>query len=169
MGSGCYWVSFGMVAVLLGAGSALFGQTASTGAVIGATFDPSGSVLPGVSVGLSTHDGLDTKSSLSDENGTFVFPSVPPGTYDLEATKIGFQPLNISNFHVDVTETVRLELHLAIASHVERMHVSSDMLMVQVDDSALGRVVNTEAINDLPLVNRNFTQITSLSPLATPP
>jgi hypothetical protein len=162
--SGCYWAWFGMLAVLLGAGSAAFGQTASTGAVIGAAFDPSGSVLPGVSVSLSARDGLDAKSSLSDANGSFVFPSVPPGTYDLEATKTGFQSLTISNLHVDVTETLRVELHLAIASHVERMHVSSDMLMVQVDDSALGRVVNTEAINDLPLVNRNFTQITGLSP-----
>jgi Carboxypeptidase regulatory-like domain/TonB-dependent Receptor Plug Domain len=164
MRSGCYWASLGMVAVLLGAGSAVFGQTASTGALIGVTFDPSGAVLPGVSLALLTHNGLDTKSSLSDENGSFVFLSMPPGTYDLKAAKTDFQPLTISNLHVDVTETLRLEVHLAIAGPVERMHISSDMLMVQVDDSALGRVVNTKAISDLPLVNRNFTQITSLSP-----
>jgi hypothetical protein len=78
-----YRALFGMLAVLLGAGSVLFGQTASTGAVIGATFDPSGAILPGVTVRLSTHDSLDRKSSLSDENGAFVFPSVPPGTYAL--------------------------------------------------------------------------------------
>lgn len=36
--------------------------------------------------------------------------------------------------------------------------------MVQLDSSALGRVVNATALNDLPLVTRNFTQISGLSP-----
>ena len=57
-----------------------------------------------------------------------------------------------------------MELLLAVASHVESTQVSPDALMVQVDASALGRVVDTKALTELPLVNRNFTQITSLSP-----
>jgi Carboxypeptidase regulatory-like domain/TonB dependent receptor len=160
----CYWVSFGTMAVLLTTGSVLFAQTASTGAVIGVTFDPSGSILPGVSIRVSTHDARDPKFSVSDENGSFSFPSLAPGTYELEATKTDFKPVRVTNLEIHVTEILRLELHLAIASPVAVTHVSANILMVQLDDSALGRVVNTNAINDLPLVNRNFTQITSLSP-----
>ena len=164
MQSRCYWVLLGMGGVWLTAASGLSSQTASAGAVTGVTFDPSGSILPGVSIRLSTHDTLDTKSSVSDENGAFAFPALPPGTYDLQASKTDFKPLAIPNLQINVTETLRLELHLAVASHVERTQVSSETLMVQVDSSALGRVVNAKALNDLPLVNRNFTQITSLSP-----
>jgi len=164
MRSKCHYVSFGLVAVLLGTGSVLFGQTASTGAVTGVTFDPSGSILPGVSIRLWPHHALDPKSSVSDERGSFSFPSLGPGTYKLEATKTGFKPVTITNLQVHVTEIFRLELHLAIASPVEVTQVLSNTPMVQSDDSALGRVVNTKALNDLPLVNRNFTQITGLSP-----
>jgi hypothetical protein len=164
MQSKSHYVSFGLVAVLLGTGSVLFGQTALTGAVTGITFDPSGSILPGVSIRLSPHHALDPKSSVSDEHGSFSFPSLVPGTYKLEATKTGFKPITVTNLQVHVTEILRLELHLTIAGPVEVTQVSSKMPMVQFDDSALGRVVNTKALNDLPLVNRNFTQITGLSP-----
>jgi hypothetical protein len=132
--------------------------------VTGVTLDPSGFILPGVSIRLSPHHALDPKSSVSDEHGSFSFPSLGPGTYKLEATKTGFKPVIITNLQVHVTEILRLELHLAITGPVEVMQVSSNMPMVQLDNSALGRVVNTKALNDLPLGNRNFTQITGLSP-----
>jgi Carboxypeptidase regulatory-like domain/TonB dependent receptor/TonB-dependent Receptor Plug Domain len=164
MRSRCYWVPFGMVVASLAAATSISGQTASTGAVVGVTTDPSGSLLPGVSIRLSMHDNLSPSSSISDMNGAFVFPALPPGTYDLQATKIDFKPLAILNLQVNVTETLHLELHLVLASHAEHLQVSSETLMVQVDSSALGRMVNAKALNDLPLVNRNFTQITSLSP-----
>ena len=163
MRSKCHYV-LGLVAVLLGAGTALFGQTASTGALTGVTIDPSGSILPGVSIRLSAHHTLGTKSSVSDARGSFTFPSLVPGTYKLEATKTDFKPVIIANLQVHVAEISRLELHFIIAGPVEVTQVSSNMPIVQFDDSALGRVVNTKALNDLPLVNRNFTQITSLSP-----
>jgi hypothetical protein len=164
MQSKSHYVSFGLVAVLLGTGSVLFGQTALTGAVTGITFDRSGSILSGVSIRLSPQHALDPKSSVSDEHGSFSFPSLVPGTYKLEAIKTDFKPITITNLQVHVTEILRLELHLTIAGPVEVTQISANMPMVQFNDSALGRVVNTKALNDLPLVNRNFTQITGLSP-----
>lgn len=164
MGSWLYCACLRAVAALLATALGVAAQTASTGAIIGVALDPSGSVLPGVLIQLSTRGARDTKSSISDAKGSFSFPALAPGTYDLEATKTDFKPLSMSNLHVAVTETRRLEIHLALASHVESTQVSADTLMVQVDTSALGRVVNTKALTDLPLVNRNFTQIISLSP-----
>lgn len=158
------WAFLWMLILSLAATAGLSSQTASTGAIIGVTFDPSGALLPGVSIRLSTDDNLAAKSSVSDANGTFVFPALPPGTYGLQATRTDFKPITISKLQVHVTETLRLELHLAIASQAEHTQVSSETPMVQVDSSALGRVVNSETLNDLPLVTRNFTQITSLSP-----
>ena len=63
-----------------------------------------------------------------------------------------------------VAETLRLELHLEPAVYVQRTQVFSDTPMVQVGTSALGRVLNEAAIDGLPLVTRNFSQIAGLSP-----
>ena len=142
----------------------VYSQTASTGALTGVTLDPSGATLPRVSVRLARSDGTETMAVSSDENGLFRFFLLPPGTYQVRASKVDFKTLRHPEIHVHVTETLRLQLHLALATRVERTEVFSDPPMVQLDTSALGRVVNEETVSRLPLVTRNFTQITGLSP-----
>jgi hypothetical protein len=142
----------------------MYSQTASTGALTGVTLDPSGAILPRVSVHLAKSDGTETMSADSDENGLFGFFLLPPGTYEVQASKVDFKILRQPEIHVHVTETLRLQLHLELATRVEQTQVFSDHSMVQFDTSALGRVVNEETVSRLPLVTRNFTQIAGLSP-----
>jgi len=142
----------------------LHGQTASTGALTGETLDPSGAVLSGVILHLIREDGSEAESATSDKNGQFGFLLLRPGTYEVQASKADFKPVSQSNIHVHVTETVRLQLHLELAIRLEKTQVLSNPLMVQLDTSALGRVVYDETVSRLPLVTRNFTQITGLSP-----
>jgi len=108
--------------------------------------------------------GSEARSATSDSNGRFGFFLLRPGTYELQASEVDFKLVSQRNIHVHVTETLRLELHLELATRVEQTQVSSAPLMVQFDTSALGRTVNQEAISRLPLVTRNFAQIASLSP-----
>jgi Carboxypeptidase regulatory-like domain/TonB dependent receptor len=143
------------------------GQTSSTGALTGETLDPSGAVLPGVILQLITEGGSKAESATSDKNGQFGFLLLRPGIYEVRASKPDFKPISQSDIHVHVTETVRLQLHLELAIRVEKTQVLSNPLMIQLDTSALGRVVNDETVNGLPLVTRNFTQITGLSPGVT--
>lgn len=138
-------------------------QTASTGAVIGLTMDPSGAVVPDVTMNLVENKTGQVLSATSDENGRFAFLLLPPSTYELRASKIDFRPVNLEDLHVYVTETLRFELRLELATRFESAQVSSDSLMIQLDSSSLGRVLNEEAVSGLPLVTRNFTQITGLS------
>jgi hypothetical protein len=142
-------------------------QTTSTGALAGATLDPSGAELPGVALSLTQRETGRTESATSDEHGRFSFLLLPPGTYQLQAIKADFDPLNLTELHISLTETLRLELHLQLAAHLERAMVSSEPVMVQTDTAALGRVVNENSVSGLPLVTRNFAQITGLSPGVT--
>ena len=142
----------------------MYSQTASTGALTGETLDPSGAILRWVSVRLARLDGTETMAVSSDENGLFGFFLLPPGAYEVQASKVDFKPVHQTNIHVYVTETLRLQLHLELATREEKTRVVSDPLMAQLDTSALGRAVDKETLSRLPLVTRNFTQITGLSP-----
>jgi hypothetical protein len=97
-------------------------QTSSSGALGGVAFDPSNAVLPGVSIQVQKESGGEVKSTFSDENGRFVIQLLPPGTYQLQASKTNFRTLTLSNLHIYVTETLRLDLHLQVAdmSNVQR-------------------------------------------------
>ncbi len=158
------WAWLGVFAIGLGPVSPTFGQTASTGAVTGIALDPSGAVLPGVVVHLAKEGGGERMSATSDENGRFGFLLLPPGRYELQSSIRDFELVSLPEINIHVTETLRIELHFRIATRLQRAQVSSNPLMVQLDSSALGRVVNEDAVSGLPLVTRNFAQIASLSP-----
>ena len=141
-----------------------FCQTASTGALAGIVLDPSGAVIPGAEVHLTSQQTGDTAAATSDGAGNFHFLLLTPGSYQLQVSKAGFALLRLSSTNVPVTETLRVELHLRLASVAGSVQVSSEAPMVQTDTIALGRVVNQTAVSGLPLVTRNFAQIAALSP-----
>jgi hypothetical protein len=140
------------------------GQTASTGALAGVTLDPSRVVLPGAAISLINQETSEEESTTSDEQGRFGFQFLSPGRYELQASKSSFEPLRGVAIDITVTEVLRIELHLRLAKLQQSIRVSSDVLMIQTDNSALGREVSGSMLTNLPLVTRNYTQIAILSP-----
>ena len=82
------------------------------------------------------------QSATSDANGRFVFLLIPPGKYALHASKPDFEQVSLPEINISITETLRLDLHLGVATRLERVQVSSEPTMVQFEHSSLGRVVN---------------------------
>ena len=140
-------------------------QTASSGALTGVALDPTGAVLTGVVIRLANQDNGAIQSATSDKDGRFSFLLLPPGRYELQASKTGADTLIASaTIDVSVTEVVHLELHLRLATVFQNIKVFAEAATIQTDSSALGKVVNETAVSGLPLVTRNFAQIASLSP-----
>src|SRR5271165_6875285 len=65
-------------------------QTASTGALIGEVLDPSGRGIPNAAVEAKNQETAVSRSTVSDEDGHFAFPLLPPGTYQVEVVKAGY-------------------------------------------------------------------------------
>jgi hypothetical protein len=142
----------------------LWAQSPSTGALIGRTLDPSGAAISGVKIQIIGRDTAVTLSTASDEQGRFGFQLLSPGNYALQAVKPSFDPLQLDDINISVTETLRIELRLHLATVAQHIEVRSELSMVQTEDSALGRVVYGAAVTGLPLVTRNYAQIAGLSP-----
>src|SRR6266496_3900906 len=62
-----------------------------TGVIEGIIKDPTGAVLPGVTVE-ATSSGSGTIVATSDAKGAYRFPRVPPGVYNVKATLVGYKP-----------------------------------------------------------------------------
>jgi hypothetical protein len=154
-----------IVTVALIFSSRVRSQTASTGALTGVALDPTGAVLTGAVVRLANQDNGAIQSATSDKDGRFNFLLLPPGRYELQASKTGSDTLIASaTIDVSVTEVVHLEMHLRPATVFSSIKVYAEAATVQIDSSALGKVVNERAVSGFPLVTRNFSQIASLSP-----
>ena len=142
----------------------LFSQTASTGAIAGTVTDPSGAVLAGASVKVTNETTGESRTIISGHDGIFLAPLLLPGKYRVEVTTNGFKTLVRTGVPVFVTEKQDLHLTLQVGTKTETIEVEALTQLLKTEDAALGNVTEGESVSELPLVNRNFTQIVGLSP-----
>src|SRR6266550_866362 len=150
--------------LLFGFTGALFAQTAATGALKGTVTDPSGSVVPGVTMKVTSNETGQTRTAITQSNGTYLVPLLPLGEYRLETSAKGFKTVTFQNIPIHVTETALLDIHLKVGAITETVTVNDVPELVQTNSSALGSVTDQRMVETLPLVTRNYTQILGLSP-----
>ncbi len=166
VGDFCHLLAMHMflVCVLLGISHELFAQTAATGALRGTVTDPSGGVLPGVTIKVTSATTGQTRTAVTQANGVYLVPFLPVAVYRVEASNKGFKTAVFEKVEVDVTETKVVDVHLEVGSFTETVTVQAQPPQLETTSSALGNVTEQRMVDDLPLVTRNYTQILGLSP-----
>ncbi len=159
-----HMVCAALVAIALISPVPTTGQTATTGAVSGTVSDRSGAVVPDASIEAVNEVTGQRSATNSQANGRYLLPLLPPARYRVAVRKVGFKTAVRSYISVNVIETSRLDVVLDVGDVSERVVVEAEPTMVQTETSALGRVVDGRAVESLPLVTRNYTQIIVLSP-----
>jgi hypothetical protein len=139
-------------------------QSAATGALKGTITDPSASVVPDVSVKVTSYNTGQARTASTQGNGSYLLPLLPPGEYKVEASAKGFKSVIIENVAIHVTETSTLDIRLQVGSVAETIDVQDLGELVQTNSSALGNVTDQRMVENLPLVTRNYMQILGLSP-----
>jgi Cna protein B-type domain. len=81
----------------------LFAQT--TGRIVGTIEDAQGAVLPGVTVTVTSPQLQGASTTVTDANGQFRFPSLPPGAYHVKAELAGFKSMD-NDVRVNIDQTV---------------------------------------------------------------
>jgi hypothetical protein len=137
-------------------------QTAAT--IAGVVTDGSGAVLPGVTVTVrNTGTGL-TRSAVTGVEGRYVVPSLQPGSYEVRAELDGFTPHVRRDLHLAVAETQALNIVLQVGGVAIEEVVVGQVPLVNTSTSELSYLVNAQAIEQLPLNGRNYTDLAFLQP-----
>src|ERR1700733_12408465 len=139
-------------------------QTPGTGAIQGTVYDPSGRTVAKATIAIENDGTHLSRIVTTNGDGVFTVPLLAPGSYSLVIKGAGFEEKDAHAVPVVVSETSTIEVRLALAKVGETVEVTADAEMAQTQSSALGRAVDQQAIEALPLANRNYTQILSLSP-----
>ena len=141
----------------------MYGQTANTGAIAGSVSDPSGAPVAGAAVVINREATGEERDLTTNAEGIFSVPFLTPDNYDLTVRAPGFKPLVLKSVLVQITEVSRLKIQLTISSAKEQITVSAKPPLLQTENATLGRVIGQQTIVDLPLVNRNYTEILGLT------
>ena len=158
-----YFLALSAIFLIMTA-SAVLCQTPGTGAISGVVYDPAKRVIANAEV-LAVNEATHASRSVqTSADGVFRVSLLLPGNYAVTVKAAGFTEQTARSVQVTVSETSSLSLTLAIAAAGTNVQVTSDAEMAQLESSTLGGVVDEEAIQALPLSNRNYTQILGLSP-----
>ena len=153
-----------LLCALFASGGLLPAQTGGTGALSGAVSDPSGAMVVGARVTVRNVATGDTRTVQTNDHGIYVVPLLIPGQYTVEITKEGFKTASSPDVQVIVAETKVFNVPLQTGTVTETITVASSAVQLQTESSELGRVTNSQMIENLPLVTRNYTQIIGLNP-----
>ena len=85
--------------------SSLMAQTARTGALAGTVTDPTGAVVPNVTVTATNSDTGQVRTAKTGGDGVYSLSLLPPGTYKVNFAVSGFRTSEISGVKINVTET----------------------------------------------------------------
>jgi len=145
--------------VVLAASVAARAQT--VGSIEGRITDSSGALLPGVTVEATSPNLQGTRTSVTQRDGSYRFPAVPPGSYVVRAHLDGFRPAEkAATVSLDATATVDMVLQLAAA---EQVVVLGQAPLIDTTSTTTGTTYTSGVIAQLP-VDRNYADIVRANP-----
>jgi hypothetical protein len=140
--------------VLLGPPLALaqIGQTAS---LTGTVTDATGAILPGATVTVSGEALIGgTRVAVSDENGVYRFPALPPGVYKVMAELSGFKTFSQETVRLQLGQTIVVDPKLEVGGLQETVTITGESPVVDVKSSAAQKNLTEEVMENIPFTSR---------------
>ena len=133
-----------------------------TAALNGQIADHDGLAVAGVKVqALNAGTGV-SYLAITNEIGLYGFPALPAGTYNVTATKDGFQRAVRPGVELHVSDVISLNFSLQVGSAAQSVIVEGGAPLVETTSSEMGGLINSKEIEELPLNGRNYIDLSLL-------
>jgi hypothetical protein len=154
-------IAVAMLSFLL-IGVQAFGQSSSA-SLSGKVLDASKAVLPGATVTATNTSTGVTSTTLTNNVGSYSFPSLPPGTYKVTAEMPSFQTQAKTDVALGISGQARLDFELAVAVTGEVIEVVTSAQNVLIESSSsTGTVLQPQAVTQLPLVSNDVMDLINI-------
>jgi hypothetical protein len=145
-------------------GSLCFGQQL-TGTLSGTTFDQSGAVVPNAAVSMKNSASGDIRTTVSNGSGNFSITAVQPGTYSVTVSAPGFKSWREDGIVFAQGDNKTLpNISLLVGQAEQVVEVTTGAAIVALDTAEVSTVLNTELIQDVPIVGRDAGELLKLLP-----
>lgn len=137
--------------------------SATTATVIGTVADSSGGTLPGVTVNLSGTSMMGVQSTVTTEDGSYRFISVPPGEYKLTFDLPGFSTITREAVRLTANFTATINVTMGMAALQENVTVTGASPVVDTTSTSISTTFDKETLANLPSA-RDYWAILSEAP-----
>ena len=137
---------------------------AGAASVFGRVTDQSDAIVPDAEVEVkNTETGITTQVK-TNEDGIYVAPSLPPGSYLMAVRKQGFRTVSVTGITLNVQDNLSRNFILQVGSAVESVTVRADSATIDTTDASVGTVIDRNFVETLPLNGRSFNTLLQLTP-----
>ena len=139
-------------------------QTPGTGAISGIVVDPSNRAVTNAEVMVVNQQTHVSRNVQTSSEGLFRIPLLVPGVYSVTVNSPGFAGSSTTEVPVVASEVSSINVSLMVATARVTVQVNGGADRAELESSTIGGLVDTTAMEALPLSSRNYTQIIGLSP-----
>jgi outer membrane receptor protein involved in Fe transport len=143
-------------------GTLAYGQV-DTATIVGTVHDTSGAVIVGGAITVTATDTGIKTTARTDTTGNYVVTPLRVGNYSVSVEATGFKTETHSGIVLEVQDRLRVDFIMQVGSIAEVVNIQSELPVVETETSALGDVVTSQQVTDLPLNGRDFTQLATLT------
>lgn len=140
----------------------------NTAQINGTVTDSSGAVVPNVTVTVANPDTGFTRSAKTTDAGAFIVPFLAPGKYNLRTEARGFASVSQRDIALAVGQHSTINLTLKPGTADEVIEVTGEPPLIEQTRSEIGGSVSQVEVKELPLIDRNFANLTALIPGVRP-
>jgi outer membrane receptor protein involved in Fe transport len=134
------------------------------GSIGGTVTDPSGAVLPGVTVNITSITRQTTDSVVTNESGLFLKERLLPGPYKVQAELTGFKTAVVPRVEVGVDSQTPVQFILEVGQLTDEVTVTGGATLLTTDRADVAMRFDSRQLTDLPVLDRNFTKFLLLTP-----
>lgn len=158
-------IFLGLLAILLALALVPSGfAQKTTGTITGAVTDDSGAFVADANVTITSVQTGASRTGQTNSEGSFSFPDLNPGMYNISVTKAGFKKVQEKNIELHVSDITNVPVKLPLGAIAETVVVEASAVQVETQTGTVGNVVNGQEVRELPLNGRNFVQLTTMMP-----
>jgi hypothetical protein len=133
------------------------------GTILGTVTDLTGAFIVSAVVTLSNHNNGVKRSTITSDNGSYQFLSVPVGEdYEVEVEAAGFQKSVQSRITLQVNQSYRADFQLQVGTAAQSVEVSAVGVQVETNKTQLGDVIDDTKMTTLPLNGRSYIDLLGL-------
>ena len=136
---------------------------AQNGVITGKVTDPSGAVLPGVGLSLTSPAVMGTRTAVTDEQGGYRFDFLPPGTYTVKFDLPGFRTLVREGVQMTAGFTATINITMEVASAAETLTVVGESPILDIQNAVVATNF-TQALTQILPTGHDVFSVLAITP-----
>ena len=149
-----------LLVLLAGLPSRAFGQQ---GTILGTVTDPSGAVVSGATVTVTSVETGLAKTTTTNEAGQYLLPDLAIGHYSVRTTASGFKAIEQKDVKLAVGDRLRLDFQMQLGAAAETVTVEANAIRVQSDSGEVSNLITDQQMSQISTNGRSFYVLAGLT------